>query len=136
MGTRALIGMTTPERQVRFITCFMDGYPQGAGKLLAEHWRTRAAAQTLMELGEINSLGTSPDSTRTIGQTPHQQGNPVRPAETAGSIEEFLDEACSHRDSSWAYLFTDNGWGLAAPTQFVDRMTALEPLEHLLTAPA
>ena len=136
MSTTALIGMTTPERQVRFITCYMDGYPRGAGKMLAEHWRTRDKDQTLIELGNIKSLGASPGSSRISGWNDHEHSGPSRPdAGTAGGIEEFLDMACSHHDSSWAYLFTDNGW-LAAPTRFIGVMTALEPLEQLLAEPA
>jgi len=58
MSTRSNIGIEDPETgAVRAIYCHSDGYLEGVGKTLLEHWTDRAKIEALIALGSISSLG-------------------------------------------------------------------------------
>ena len=56
MSTRSLIALQQPN-SVRAIYCHHDGYPDGVGKILFEHYRDRKKVQSLINLGGLSSLG-------------------------------------------------------------------------------
>jgi hypothetical protein len=59
MATRSLIGIKLDNEIVKTIYCHWDGYPEGVGQTLVDHYSTPAAITELMELGDVSSLGTS-----------------------------------------------------------------------------
>jgi hypothetical protein len=59
MATRSLIGIKLNDNIVKTIYCHWDGYPEGVGQTLVDHYSTPAAITKLMELGDVSSLGTS-----------------------------------------------------------------------------
>jgi len=61
MATRSLIGMNLDNGITKIIYCHWDGYPEHNGELLVNHYNTPAAITALMELGDLSSLGESPD---------------------------------------------------------------------------
>lgn len=58
MGTRSRIGIEDGETgKVRSIYCHWDGYSDGVGKILLDHYRDRTKVEELIALGDISSLG-------------------------------------------------------------------------------
>jgi hypothetical protein len=57
MSTRSRIGIQNQDGSVNSIYCHFDGYPEGVGSTLQEHYSDRDELQKLIELGDISSLG-------------------------------------------------------------------------------
>ena len=55
MGTRSTIGMSEGFK-VKAIYCHWDGYPEGVGATLAEHYTDAKKVRQLLELGNISAL--------------------------------------------------------------------------------
>jgi hypothetical protein len=63
MSTRSRIGIIRGESEdgaplVESIYCHFDGYPEGVGQTLLDHWRETAKVEKLIALGDISSLGS------------------------------------------------------------------------------
>jgi hypothetical protein len=56
MGTRSNIGATQEDGTIKVIYCHWDGYPEGVGAVLTEHYTEPAKVQALLNLGDISSL--------------------------------------------------------------------------------
>jgi hypothetical protein len=56
MSTRARIGLLTGDN-VRSIYCHYDGYPEGVGATLREHYTGLAKVNALLDLGDLSELG-------------------------------------------------------------------------------
>jgi hypothetical protein len=61
MGTRSRIGIELPDHSVVSVYCHWDGYPEGNGKILVEHYQNREDVQELIDGGGISSLRTRGD---------------------------------------------------------------------------
>jgi hypothetical protein len=63
MATRSRIGIELTDafgnKQVKSIYCHWDGYPEGVGKTLIEHYQDRQKVSDLMYLGAISFLEPS-----------------------------------------------------------------------------
>lgn len=59
MGTRSRIGMLKKDGSVESIYCHYDGYLEGVGRILADHYRTEEKVVELLNLGNISCLGTT-----------------------------------------------------------------------------
>jgi hypothetical protein len=63
MATRSRIGIELTdkngERIVKSIYCHWDGYPEGVGKILMEHYQDRDKVEKLIKLGAISFLEAS-----------------------------------------------------------------------------
>ena len=58
MSTRCRIGLKRADDSIRSIYCHFDGYPEGVGKILKEHYDTLSKVKELLKLGDISTLGT------------------------------------------------------------------------------
>jgi hypothetical protein len=56
MSTRSGIGIEFDAGSVAGVYCHYDGYPEGVGKILDEHYRDRSKVESLVCLGSISSL--------------------------------------------------------------------------------
>ena len=56
MATRSRIGMEQPNGEVRSIYCHFDGYPEGVGATLREHYVDPEKVEALIALGDISVL--------------------------------------------------------------------------------
>jgi hypothetical protein len=56
MATRSRIGMEQPNGEVQSIYCHWDGYPEGVGATLQEHYTNPAKVEALIALGDISYL--------------------------------------------------------------------------------
>ena len=57
MATRSFIGILNSNGSVTGVYCHWDGYPDGVGKVLAEHYTDPFKVIELLELGGLSSLG-------------------------------------------------------------------------------
>lgn len=57
MSTRSNIARLLDGGKVEAIYCHFDGYPEGVGLTLIEHYTTADKVNKLIELGNISSLG-------------------------------------------------------------------------------
>jgi hypothetical protein len=56
MATRSTIAMEMQDGWVRSVYCHWDGYPEGVGATLQEHYTDPAKIAQLLEIGDISSL--------------------------------------------------------------------------------
>ena len=56
MATRSRIGMEMPNGKVKSIYCHHDGYPEGVGATLQEHYVDPEKVLALVALGDISYL--------------------------------------------------------------------------------
>ena len=56
MGTRSTIGVVLWDNTIESIYCHWDGYPNGVGAMLAEHYTCPAKIDALLALGDISTL--------------------------------------------------------------------------------
>lgn len=56
MATRSTISITKADGTIQSIYCHFDGYPEGVGKVLKEHYTNVEKIEQLIELGSISSL--------------------------------------------------------------------------------
>lgn len=61
MSTRSRIGIENEDGTIRSIYCHFDGYPEGVGKELMEHYTDPKKINELLDLGDISSLGEEYD---------------------------------------------------------------------------
>ena len=61
MSTRSYIGIDNGDNTATFIYCHYDGYPQGVGATLNEHYKDAKTVKKLINLGDISILGNKPD---------------------------------------------------------------------------
>lgn len=57
MATRSLIGQLQADGTIRYIYCHSDGYLECNGRLLNEHWRSRADVEKMLDEGSMSILG-------------------------------------------------------------------------------
>lgn len=56
MATNCTIALLTPDDTKRYITCFYDGYPEHAGRILLEHYSHEAQLTELLAKGNIEMM--------------------------------------------------------------------------------
>lgn len=56
MGTRSFIGKKAADGTIRAIYCHWDGYPEGVGATLLEHYTEPKKIDALLDLGDISVL--------------------------------------------------------------------------------
>ena len=148
MSTRSRIGIENKNGTITSIYCHHDGYLEGVGKILVNHYKAEEKIRKLMELGDISSLGTEPVENLRGWENPgfgttdwmkaykelRQENQCVIyktrgedcPAKTHKSIEEYQKYS---RDcwGEYAYLFKDGEWFVL---EYDD--TELKPVKNYL----
>ena len=59
MGTRSRIGIEMPDHSVVSVYCHWDGYVEGNGRILVEHYLNREDVKELIDGGSMSSLRTT-----------------------------------------------------------------------------
>jgi len=118
MATRSRIGMEQPNGEVRSIYCHWDGYPEGVGATLQEHYTNPEKVEALIALGDISSLSRcvsvnipgvthtfdNPDPDVTVAYH-RDRGEEFRAPRVDSSVEAF-----SRSDiEEYGYVFTRAG---------------------------
>ena len=101
MATRSRIGIINADKTVSSIYCHYDGYPQGVGQTLLDHFKTKHQVQKLVDLGAISFLRRStecpkghsfdspvPDCTVAYGR---DRGETDVDAITMDSLQDFFE---------------------------------------------
>ena len=63
MSTRLRIAIEKQDGTVESIYCHFDGYLSNNGEILQNHYSTKEKMEKLIELGDISSLGDTPEET-------------------------------------------------------------------------
>jgi hypothetical protein len=58
MSTRSLIGLLNADKSVTHIYCHFDGYPDGVGQTLLDHYTDFRKIKELIALGDLSILGS------------------------------------------------------------------------------
>ena len=117
MATRSTIGMLLEDGQtIRSVYCHWDGYPEGVGAILAEHYTNLAKIEQLLAIGDISSLredigeqhdfDSSSDVTTFYGRDRGEIG-------VAALVHTNQEEWLGFRKGSWCeygYLWADGKW--------------------------
>ena len=117
MATRSTIGMLLEDGQtIRSVYCHWDGYPDGVGATLKEHYTDPAKIEALLDFGDISVLdadfGEQNDfDNRTEGVTLfyRDRGEDGVDALVHSNQQEWLG---FRRGSwcEWGYLWDGNSW--------------------------
>ena len=107
MATRSFIARyNTDTNDYTAIYCHWDGYPEGVGVTLRDHYTTDTSVQELMALGDISSLG----DTLTETESYKMRGDTDTDARTFKTFDEVMDY---YRESwcEYGYLWeSDETW--------------------------
>jgi len=141
MATRSSIGVLNIDGTVDAIYCHWDGYPEGVGRTLTQHWCDEQKINSLMALGSLSVLGSEigekhdfdarwdsgdPQSTWCLayGRDRGEHGTGHR---VFTSFKEFVSEmSCS--GCEYFYLWVDGRWRVSEGTVWSD-MTFEEVVE-------
>lgn len=113
MSTRCYIGMLNDDGTVRAIYHHWDGYPEGVGKVLLNHYQNKDKINKLLDLGDMSIIGEEPigywSDNYTDGskcKTYRERGERGVDAKTYSSINDYL-ESCLE---DYTYLFRNGKW--------------------------
>jgi hypothetical protein len=115
MATRSRIGIQDENGTVRSIYCHWDGYPEGVGATLNEHYSNRQKLNMLINLGDISILGenvatmdehsfNNPKEGVTVAYH-RDRGEELRSAKIDNSLEMFKNTF----GESYGYVYTKEG---------------------------
>ena len=66
MSTTASIAMLTKSNGVKYSTVHWDGYLEGVGEILVDHYSDFAKTEKLIDLGDLSALGTTYETSEVI----------------------------------------------------------------------
>jgi hypothetical protein len=120
MATRSHIGIRNDDNTVSYVYCHWDGYPEHNGKILLNHYNNKEILNTLLNNGNMSSLGEqidpSPDSPHTFSgkrqdnvcifyfRERNEMGNEKKIV--SGDIEYQM----ARNDCDYQYLFDNGQW--------------------------
>jgi hypothetical protein len=118
MSTHSAIVEKTSTGQYRGIYCHWDGYPDGVGATLKEHYTDPNKVSALIDLGDISSLG---ENVAPSGKFDHSYGNPEEGVTVAygrdrgeegteTKVGATLEEVVHQIDGEYIYLFENGKW--------------------------
>lgn len=103
MATRSNIGARQENGTIKAIYCHYDGYPEGVGATLAEHYTDPAKVEALLNLGDFSSLAENVENIQSYAQ----QGEKETEARTFATQEEWV-EMLDGAGIEYLYLFEKN----------------------------
>lgn len=68
MATRSTIALEYDDGSIRQIYCHWDGYLQGVGKILLEHYSSPEKVEELLNLGDMSSIASTIDDSTFYGR--------------------------------------------------------------------
>lgn len=100
MATRSNIGARQEDGTIKAIYCHWDGYPEGVGATLAEHYTDPAKVEALLNLGDFPSIANNIEEIQSYAQ----QGESGTEARTFATQEEWV-EMLDGAGIEYLYLF-------------------------------
>lgn len=125
MSTRSIIAARENSGNIRAIYCHYDGYPEGVGEKLAEHYTESVKIEQLLNLGNISSLAKEigeahdfnksqdfPDWCNAYGRDRGETEQEAKSFEFISELLEFAGENCAeyvyfYNGKEWKYLETE-----------------------------
>ena len=119
MSTRSNIAKVNDNGTVSVIYCHYDGYVNGVGKILAEHYTDEAKVDELIELGDLSILGKeigekhdfdatiNPNWTKAYGR---DRGEADVYAAVYTSVDEYIHDVDSDDAIEYVYVFGNGEW--------------------------
>lgn len=107
MATRSNIGARQNDGTIKAIYCHWDGYPEGVGSTLAEHYSHPAVLEQLLNIGDISSLEDTVEETYAAGYA--QRGEVGVEARTYKDEHEWV-ELSKNSDIEYLYLFEKDNY--------------------------
>lgn len=124
MGTRAMVGIWNQETEtVTASYIHYDGYVEGVGRTLVEHFNDPAQAALVATGGYISSLES--DWTRSREGSVHADS-----ATVFNSVEDYMKNGYDHSGAEYLYLYDGNIWFYAS----IDETRLFEEVEMNLAA--
>lgn len=117
MGTRSYIGRAHEGGSVRAVYCHWDGYPDHNGRILVEHWLDPAKVDSLLDEGDLSSLGEELGSNHSFMGGPRgectfygrDRGASRTAARSYPCVSDFM-EAAEGACAEFAYLHEGGRW--------------------------
>ena len=155
MATRSVIGITDRNGDGQLIYCHSNGYPEGAGLTLLQHWQDESKVRELMALGDLSILsaeiGEKVDFDTFRGSIVSEQiAHPnyniqclaygrdrgeenVEAKSFTGGCEGFLYTAKEHHNwCEYGYLWTPDGWfGTMLPHEWISHRVSQDTVPIL-----
>lgn len=131
MSTRCRLGIENKDGTITSIYCHHDGYPDGVGEVLVNHYDDENKIRRLLQLGDMSSIGTEPVENLRGWETPgpdttdwlkaykelHPEDQCViyktRGEDCPAKIHNSIEEYQKHSRQCWGeytYLFKDGEW--------------------------
>jgi hypothetical protein len=98
MGTRSTIALEFADGTVEQVYCHWDGYLEGNGAMLAQHYMDPFKVKQLLALGGFSSLEASVKDTKKTAYT--QRGEELR----VEKFKDFEDYATNHQYEEYEYI--------------------------------
>ena len=119
MGTRSNIGKMQDDGTIKAIYCHWDGYPEGVGAILAEHYQELDKVEELLSLGDFSSIKENISEIESYAS----RGESGTEARTFNNLEEWKEWASDcgceylylyqkdwHERYQWSWLSIYNTW--------------------------
>jgi hypothetical protein len=116
MATRSTIGRIT-EQGIESIYCHWDGYPDGVGATLREHYTSESKIEKLFNLGDLSALaediGKKQDFEKRTEGWCLAYGRDRGETETESKFHDTVAEWIEYRDSNgceYGYFWNGSEW--------------------------
>ena len=107
MSTRSFIGKLNGDGSITGVYCHFDGYPDGVGLTLQEHYRDVAEVDALLALGDLSELYPTLENTVAYHR---DRGEELLPPKVYTDVEQLVTHVHGDMDAEWAYVFHYDGW--------------------------
>ena len=119
MSTRSRIGIELQNGSVLSVYHHWDGYPEGLGKILTEHYTTKEKVTELIDGGDMSHCWTkerwNDQPQKNYGPQYYSQRGEDCPPRLDADLNEYLCDG-----EEYAYLFTNGEWVCYNMNQFDD----------------
>lgn len=115
MSTRSFIGIENSDHSVDCIYCHFDGYLSGVGRILLNHYKDREKVTTLIDLGNISSLGKEIGEKHDFNECPknvcNAYGRDREEENISATHSDNVKDFLRNIDEKYTYLFNeDDKW--------------------------
>ena len=107
MATRSFICKLLPDNSVTGVYCHYDGYPDGVGKTLKEHYTDPKTVDGLLALGSISELNEN--LTETVAYH-RDRGEDLAPNRVYPSVIDAVALSPQDLGAEYVYVFGPQGW--------------------------
>lgn len=108
MGTRAMIGFVNEDGSVTSTYCHYDGYLEGVGRTLVNHYSHPIEATSVASVGYLSAL--EPNIHESISSSVHKN----QAVASYPSVLEFMNEGYDYAGAEYLYLFDGEIWFYAS----------------------